>query len=73
VIFSRRGAVHMPLFTAFAPAATTFRLADSGAKVVVADEHQRDKLDPAGAFPPGRPGASSAVAPRARMTWLWPR
>ena len=40
--------MHVPLFTAFAPPAITFRLAERGAKVVVADEHQRDKLDPAG-------------------------
>src|SRR5215469_8872413 len=31
----RRGAVHVPLFTAFAPAAIAFRLARSGTKVVV--------------------------------------
>jgi acetyl-CoA synthetase len=42
----RRGAVHVPLFTAFAPAAIAFRLARSGAKVVVADEDQRAKLVP---------------------------
>jgi len=46
--------VHVPLFTAFAPPAITFRLAERGAKVVVADEHQRDKLDQAAAFPPDR-------------------
>jgi acetyl-CoA synthetase len=37
----RRGAVHVPLFTAFAPPAIAFRLAGSGAKVIVADEDQR--------------------------------
>ena len=42
----RRGAVHVPLFTAFAAPAIAFRLARSGAKVVVADEDQRAKLDP---------------------------
>ncbi|MFD0000562.1 AMP-binding protein [Nocardia sp. NPDC127526] len=42
----RRGAVHVPLFTAFAPAAIAFRLDASGAKVVVADADQRPKLDP---------------------------
>ena len=47
----RRGAVHVPLFTAFAPPAIAFRLAGSGAKVVVADEDQRAKLDPAGTMP----------------------
>ena len=42
----RRGAVHVPLFTALAPAAIAFRLASSGAMVVVADEDQRAKLEP---------------------------
>ena len=42
----------MPLFTAFAPPAIEFRLARSGAKVVVvADEDQRAKLDPGGGLP----------------------
>jgi acetyl-CoA synthetase len=48
----RLGAVHVPLFTAFAPPAIEFRLARSGAKVVVADEDQRAKLD----FGDGMPG-----------------
>ncbi len=47
----RRGAVHVPLFTAFAPPAIAFRLTRSGAKVVVADEDQRAKLDPGGGIP----------------------
>jgi acetyl-CoA synthetase len=51
----RRGAVHVPLFTAFAPPAIAFRLAGSGAKVVVADGDQRAKLDPAGGVPAGPP------------------
>jgi acetyl-CoA synthetase len=42
----RRGAVHVPLFTAFAPPAISFRLAGSGAKVVVCDGSQRVKLMP---------------------------
>jgi len=48
----RLGAVHVPLFTAFAPPAIEFRLARSGAKVVVADEDQRAKLN----FGDGKPG-----------------
>ena len=47
----RRGAVHVPLFTAFAPPAIEFRLARSNAKVVVADEDQRAKLDFGGGMP----------------------
>jgi acetyl-CoA synthetase len=40
----RRGAVHVPLFTAFAPAAIALRLNASGAKVVVCDADQQHKL-----------------------------
>src|SRR5262250_1975185 len=47
----RRGAVHVPLFTAFAPPAIAFRLARSGAKVVVVDQDQRAKLEPGGDIP----------------------
>jgi acetyl-CoA synthetase len=47
----RLGAVHVPLFTAFAPPAIEFRLARSDAKVVVADEDQRAKLNPGGGIP----------------------
>ncbi|MEU6701753.1 AMP-binding protein [Pseudonocardia sp. NPDC046786] len=41
----RRGAIHVPLFTAFAPPAIELRVTASGAKVVVADADQCDKLD----------------------------
>jgi acetyl-CoA synthetase len=40
----RRGAVHVPLFTAFASPAITFRLTASQAKVVIADADQIPKL-----------------------------
>jgi acetyl-CoA synthetase len=40
----RLGAVHVPLFTAFAPPAIAFRLFASGAKLVVCDSNQRAKL-----------------------------
>jgi len=42
----RRGAVHVPLFTAFAPPAIAMRLQASSAKVIVVDTDQREKLDP---------------------------
>ncbi|MFD4366558.1 AMP-binding protein [Rhodococcus sp. NPDC058521] len=42
----RRGAVHVPLFTAFAAPAIAFRLEASGAKVVVVDADQTPKLAP---------------------------
>lgn len=42
----RAGAVHVPLFTAFAPPAIALRLQGSDAKVVVTDPGQRSKLDP---------------------------
>jgi len=41
----RRGAVHVPLFTAFAPPALALRLNGSQAKLVVVDAGQRAKLD----------------------------
>lgn len=41
----RRGAVHVPLFTAFAPPAIELRLDASAAKVIVVDPSQREKLD----------------------------
>lgn len=40
----RRGAVHVPMFTAFAPAAVEFRLRQSRAKLIVTDSDQRHKL-----------------------------
>lgn len=40
----RLGAAHVPLFTAFAPPAIAYRLAGSGAKVVVCDAAQQEKL-----------------------------
>jgi acetyl-CoA synthetase len=43
----RLGAVHVPLFTAFAPPAIAFRLLGSAAKVVVCDDTQRSKLSAA--------------------------
>lgn len=42
----RLGAVHVPLFTAFAPSAIALRLIGSGAKVVVCDSAQSTKLQP---------------------------
>jgi acetyl-CoA synthetase len=47
----RLGAVHVPLFTAFAPPAIAMRLQDSAAKVVIADGDQRAKLDPSEEMP----------------------
>ncbi|QIB65516.1 AMP-binding protein [Kineobactrum salinum] len=41
----RLGAVYQPLFTAFGPKAIEHRLATSGAKVVVTDSLNRQKLD----------------------------
>jgi acetyl-CoA synthetase len=40
----RLGAVHVPLFTAFAPIAITYRLIGSGAKIVFCDAVQQPKL-----------------------------
>lgn len=67
----RLGAVHVPLFTAFAPPAIALRLAAGDAKLVIVDADQRAKLDPAPelpAHPPwriitvGGPGRPSDLA-----------
>ncbi|WP_068065771.1 AMP-binding protein [Nocardia xishanensis] len=51
----RRGAVHVPLFTAFAPPAIAFRLAASRAALVVADTDQAAKLAPSDDIPADAP------------------
>jgi acetyl-CoA synthetase len=51
----RLGAVHVPLFTAFAPPAIALRLLGSGAVVVVCDRAQRPKLDSGDDIPPDAP------------------
>jgi acetyl-CoA synthetase len=51
----RRGAVSVPLFTAFAPPAIALRLRGSTAKAVVVDTDQREKLDPSEAIPASPP------------------
>jgi acetyl-CoA synthetase len=57
----RRGAVHVPLFTAFAPPAIALRLAASRAKLVVADAAQRGKLAPGPDLPADRPWRTVVV------------
>jgi acetyl-CoA synthetase len=47
----RRGAVHIPLFTAFAPPAIALRLNASSTKLVVVDADQRSKLVAGGDMP----------------------
>ncbi|WP_312866247.1 AMP-binding protein [Streptomyces boluensis] len=47
----RRGAVHVPLFTAFAPPAIALRLKASKAKAVVVDTDQLGKLAPGDGMP----------------------
>ncbi len=51
----RLGAVHVPLFTAFAPPAIALRLSGSEAKAVVCDPSQQDKLDPSEHIPADAP------------------
>jgi len=51
----RLGAVHVPLFTAFAPSAIALRLEGSKAKAVVCDSLQRPKLEPGEAIPADPP------------------
>ncbi len=51
----RAGAVHVPLFTAFAPPAVAMRLRASSTKVVIADGDQRAKLEPSDDIPADPP------------------
>ena len=51
----RRGAVHVPLFTAFAPAAIKMRLDGSDARMLIVDADQRSKLDPSADMPADAP------------------
>jgi len=50
----RLGAAHVPLFTAFAPAAIALRVTGNGTKVVIADPDQRPKLEPGPDMPAER-------------------
>lgn len=60
----RLGAVHVPLFTAFAPPAIALRLVGSGTKAVVCDAQQLPKLA-AGGDMPADPGWRTIVTDRA--------
>jgi acetyl-CoA synthetase len=51
----RLGAVHVPLFTSFAPAAIAMRLQGSDVKVVIVDADQRAKLYPSEDIPADSP------------------
>ncbi|MEU8894788.1 AMP-binding protein [Nocardia sp. NPDC048505] len=51
----RRGAVHVPLFTAFAAPAVAFRLSSSAAAFVIADADQLPKLAPGPDIPADPP------------------
>jgi acetyl-CoA synthetase len=51
----RLGAVHVPLFTAFAPSGIAFRLTASRCKVVFCDSAQRPKLLPGESMPADPP------------------
>lgn len=51
----RRGAVHVPLFTAFAAPAIAFRLRAAEAAVVITDPDQAGKLAPGGDMPADPP------------------
>lgn len=41
----RAGAVHVPLFTAFGPEAASYRIAHSGARLVITDQANREKIE----------------------------
>lgn len=51
----RAGAVHVPLFTAFAPAAIALRLMGSDTKIVITDPDQSSKLEPGEDMPADAP------------------
>jgi acetyl-CoA synthetase len=53
----RLGAVHVPLFTAFAGGAISVRLVSSGAVAVICDADQRGKLEPGDDMPAAPPWA----------------
>jgi acetyl-CoA synthetase len=59
----RLGAVHVPLFTAFAPSAIALRLAGSAAKIVVCDENQQAKLAPSANIAADAPWQIITTAP----------
>ena len=59
----RLGAVHVPLFTAFAPSAIALRLTGSAAKVVVCDENQQAKLAPSADIAADTPWRIITTAP----------
>ncbi|MEV6767607.1 AMP-binding protein [Nocardia sp. NPDC051030] len=50
----RIGAVHVPLFTAFAPGAIAMRVNGNGTKLVITDAAQRAKLAPSDELPAAR-------------------
>lgn len=59
----RLGAVHVPLFTAFAPPAIAYRLSGSGARVVVCDAKQEAKLAPGEDIPADAPWKAITTGP----------
>lgn len=66
----RLGAVHVPLFTAFARPAIGLRLLGSDARVVICDEQQRPKLAPGEDIPAKPPWRIIVVGPKAEPTDL---
>ncbi len=59
----RLGAVHVPLFTAFAAPAIALRLAGSAVRVVVCDADQLPKLAPGGDMPADPPWQAICTGP----------
>lgn len=56
----RAGAVHVPLFTAFGPDAAGYRIGHSGARIVITDEANREKIDVEGVSVMSVSGGSEA-------------
>lgn len=63
----RLGAVHVPIFTAFAPPAIGFRLKGSDARIVVCDESQQAKLAPGDDIPADAGWRVISTAPADRL------
>ncbi|ASU83914.1 AMP-dependent synthetase [Nocardiopsis gilva YIM 90087] len=59
----RLGAVHVPLFTAFAPSAIALRLTHSDTRLVICDDDQRPKLDPGDDVPADAPWHIATTGP----------
>jgi acetyl-CoA synthetase len=66
----RLGAVHVPIFTAFAPAGIAFRLQRSRARLVICDAGQQDKLLPGEDMPVTLPWQVMTTGTEGAPPWM---